>query len=55
MDALRRRLESAKKAGENVVLACSALKHAYQHYLAAYAPESVRFVVLDGSEEVIRQ
>jgi gluconokinase len=55
LDALRRRLESAKKAGENVVLACSALKHAYQHYLAAYAPESVRFVVLDGSEEVIRQ
>jgi gluconokinase len=55
LDALRRRLESAEKAGENVVLACSALKHAYQHYLAAYAPESVRFVFLDGPEELIRQ
>jgi gluconokinase len=55
LDALRRRLEEAERRGENVVLACSALKHAYQHYLAAYAPEHVRFVFLAGSEELIRQ
>ena len=55
LDAVRHRLEEAERRGENVVLACSALKHAYQHYLAAYAPESVRFVFLDGPEELIRQ
>ena len=42
-------------AGENIVLACSALKHAYQHYLEQYAPESVHYVLLVGSEEQIRQ
>jgi gluconokinase len=55
LDALRHRLEAAERHGENVVLACSALKHAYQHYLAAYAPEHVRFVFLAGSEELIRR
>jgi gluconokinase len=55
LDAIRHRLEEAERRGEHVVLACSALKHAYQHYLAAYAPEHVRFVFLAGSEELIRQ
>ena len=55
LDAIRKRLEQASQAGENVVLACSALKHKYQHYLSAYRPENVRFVYLSGSEEVIRQ
>jgi hypothetical protein len=31
--AIRRRLDEACRRGENVVLACSALKHAYQDYL----------------------
>ena len=43
-------LQDASKRGENVVLACSALKHAYQHYLAHFAPEAVRYVYLSGSE-----
>jgi gluconokinase len=55
LDAIRHRLEQASRRGENVVLACSALKHSYQHYLAGYAPEAVRFVYLFGSPEVIRQ
>jgi gluconokinase len=53
--ALRHRLEEADARGENVVLACSALKHAYQHYLAQFDPESVHYVYLGGSEELIRQ
>jgi gluconokinase len=55
LDAIRRRLVEAHERGENVVLACSALKHAYQHYLAHFAPESVRYVYLAGPEELIRQ
>jgi gluconokinase len=55
LDAIRRRLSEAIERGENVVLACSALKHAYQHYLADYAPELVRFVYLYGSPELLRQ
>lgn len=39
----------------NVVPACSALKHSYQHYLGDCAPESVRFVYLVGSEELLRR
>lgn len=55
LEAIRRRLEEAHRRGENVVLACSALKHAYQHYLAQFAPESVRYVYLIGLEDLIRQ
>jgi gluconokinase len=45
----------AGRRGENVVLACSALKHAYQYHLAQFLPEPVRYVYLDGSEELIRR
>jgi gluconokinase len=31
------------------------LKHAYQHYLAHFAPDSVHYVYLVGSEDLIRQ
>jgi gluconokinase len=55
LDAIRHRLEQASQRGENVVLACSALKHSYQHYLAGYDPEAVRFVYLFGSPEMIQQ
>jgi gluconokinase len=55
LEALRHRLMEAGQRGENIVLACSALKHAYQHYLAQYAPESVHYVYLVGSEELIRR
>jgi gluconokinase len=55
LDAIRDRLDQAGRQGENVVLACSALKHGYQHYLAGHAAEAVRFVYLFGSPELIRQ
>jgi gluconokinase len=55
LDAIHRRLAQACKQGENVVLACSALKHSYQHYLTQFTPESIRYVYLSGSEELIRQ
>jgi gluconokinase len=55
LDAIRHRLQEAHQRGENIVLACSALKHSYQHYLAQFAPESLRYVYLVGSEELIRQ
>lgn len=55
LDAVRRRLGEAAGRGEGVVLACSALKHDYQHYLVAVAPEEARLVFLDGPEELIRR
>jgi gluconokinase len=55
LEALRRRIDMAAEQAENIVLACSALKHAYQEYLQAHAPESVHYVWLSGSEELIRQ
>lgn len=55
LDAIRHRLDQAIQRGEDVVLACSALKHAYQHYLAGYTVDVVRFVYLYGSPELLRQ
>ncbi|HEV8062654.1 MAG TPA: gluconokinase [Gemmataceae bacterium] len=55
LEAISQRLQDACKRGENVVLACSALKHAYQHYLAHFAAEAVHYVYLSGSEDLIRQ
>jgi gluconokinase len=55
LQAVRQRLDAACARGENVVLGCSALKHAYQDYLQSHAPEFIRYVWLSGSEELIRQ
>jgi len=55
LDALRERIDRACTTGEDVVLACSALKHAYQHYLERDEPACVHYVYLHGSEELIRQ
>jgi gluconokinase len=55
LHALRDRIDQAAERGENVVLACSALKHDYRVYLEKHSPHSVRFVYLRGSEELIRQ
>jgi gluconokinase len=55
LDALRQRVDVACERGENVVLACSALKHAYQDYLERDEPDCVEYVHLRGSEELIRQ
>jgi gluconokinase len=53
LELLRIRIDVACEEGENVVLACSALKHAYQEYLRAHEPDFVRYVYLEGSEELI--
>jgi gluconokinase len=55
LDAVRHRLQEAEARHENIVLACSALMHSYQHYLAEFAPAAVHYVYLIGSEELIRQ
>ena len=53
--ALRERIDSAVERSENLVLACSALKHAYQDYLQQHEPDNVRYVYLHASEELIRE
>jgi gluconokinase len=55
LEAVRHHLEEAAGRGESVVLACSALKHAYQDYLSQWAPGSIRYVYLSGPEELLRQ
>jgi gluconokinase len=55
LDALRRRIDDACSNGENVVLACSALKHAYRDYLERDDPPCVHYVWLDGPPELIRK
>jgi gluconokinase len=52
--ALRQHIDDACERNENLVLACSALKHAYQDYLREDEPGCVRYVYLEGSEELIR-
>lgn len=53
--AIHQRLLEASRRRESVVLACSALKHAYQEYLQHEEPEHIYYVFLRGSEEQIRQ
>lgn len=53
--AIHQRLLEAAHRSENVVLACSALKHAYRDYLQHEEPDRIYFVYLSGSEELIRQ
>ena len=55
LEALRRRIDEACAKGENVVLACSALKHAYQDYLERHDPDCVRYVHLHGPEALIKK
>jgi gluconokinase len=53
--ALKCRIDDACARGENVVLACSALKHSYLDYLERDEPACVEYVYLHGSEELIRE
>jgi gluconokinase len=55
LQTLRRVVDEASGRHEDVVLACSALKHAYQEYLEQDVPQNVRYVYLSGSEELIRR
>jgi gluconokinase len=52
---LRERVDKACTTGENIVLACSALKHSYQDYLEQHDPACVHYVYLHGPEELIRK
>ena len=53
LEALRRRVDEACARAEDVVLACSALKHAYQEYLQHDAVGQVHYVHLRGAEALI--
>lgn len=52
---LRKRVDAACTDGENVVMACSALKQDHRDELEGGSPGCVRFVYLTGSEELIRR
>ena len=47
-------IDDARDRGENIILACSALKHAYQESLRHHL-DVVHYVCLCGSEEVIKK
>ena len=55
LSALRDRMDEALAKGENVILACSALKHKYQDYLEQHDPAHIEYVYLHGSEELLRK
>lgn len=52
--ALAGRIDQARDRGENIVLACSALKHDYQVYLRQ-GMDIVHYVYLQGTEAQIRE
>lgn len=54
LESLRGRIAEAHDRGEDVVLACSALKHSYQRFLEQADPGDVRCVFLEGSRMLIR-
>ncbi len=54
LQTLARLIDDARDRGGNIVLACSALKHAYQEYLRHHL-DVVHYVCLCGSEEVIKK
>ena len=54
LQTLAKLIEDTRNRGENVVLACSALKHAYQEYLRHHL-DVVHYVCLCASEEVIQK
>jgi gluconokinase len=51
LEAIRARIEQAHRAGETLVVACSALKQAYRDFLDATVP--VRWVYLEGPEALL--
>ena len=54
LQALAKLIDDARDRGENIVLACSALKHAYQEYLRHHL-DVVHYVCLCGPPEVIKK
>ena len=54
LQALARLIDDARDRGESLVLACSALKHAYQEYLRRHL-DVVHYICLCGPEELIEK
>jgi gluconokinase len=54
LQTLARLIDDARDRGENIILACSALKHAYQEYLRHHL-DVVHYVCLCGPEDVIQK
>ncbi len=52
---VKQQIDEACAHGESVVVACSALKHAYQEYLERGNSVCVEYVYLHGSPELIRE
>ncbi len=50
LKALRARIDAACAAGENLVVACSALKDEYRDFLEQHDPACVFYVYLHGSD-----
>ena len=55
LDTLRHLIAEACREGQNVVVACSALKHKYQDYLEQDDPPCVHYVYLQGPPELIQE
>ena len=53
LDCLREQIEQSLSAGENAVLVCSALKHAYRDRLRV--SETVKFVFLRGDHALVEK
>jgi gluconokinase len=53
LEELRQQIERSLSAGENAVLACSALKRAYRNHLRA--SDEVKFVFLRGDYAVVEK
>jgi gluconokinase len=54
LKALAQRVDDARERNENLVLACSALKHSYQDYLRHHL-DILHYVYLEGDEALIRE
>jgi gluconokinase len=55
LEALRKRVDDACEREENIVLACSALKHKYREYLERHYLDCIHFIYLHGTEELLRR
>jgi gluconokinase len=53
LETLRGVIETQIKKGENTILACSALKKSYRLRLSQTSPQSVRFVYLKVSQQLL--
>lgn len=54
LEAISDRIETERAMGHGIVVACSALKHAYRDYLRKRVSGRLNFILLDGSRHLIR-